>query len=75
MVCFKNGIEDGTEAKINIRINFVTYNPGLHSLNGNNEVVCTPDGEGWRDLINFMDKALEELEKNQIIKGLPLNPQ
>lgn len=72
IVYLEDGSEETLQAEMNIRINIITYNPGFHSEDSNNGVTCSPDGEGWRDLLNLMDKTLEELEKNQVINGVTI---
>lgn len=73
LICYlDDGLEEALQAELNIRINVITYNPGLHILNDNIEPVCSPNGEGWRDLLNLIDKILEELQKNQIINGVTI---
>lgn len=72
IVTFEEGTDNNTSAEINIRLIFVIYNPGLHKASNNNIVEAVPDGNGWIDLINFIDKTRAEIKKNQIINGLAI---
>ena len=69
IVTFEDGSDDSKTSEINLRLIFVTYSPGYHSANNENLVEVTPDGDGWIDLINFIDKTKAEIQKNQILNG------
>jgi hypothetical protein len=70
VVCFEEGSDDSKTSDINIRIILVVYSPGFHKSNEENEVECTADGEGWRDLINFIDTTKAAIQSNQILNGI-----
>lgn len=65
IVGMDDGNDDGQEAELNIRITFVTYNPGIT----NNEKMI-PSFVGYQDLLNLITLAREELAKASVIDGI-----
>lgn len=59
-----DGEDDGVDSGLNIRLTFVVWNPGFLDENGN----LTPNFEGYRDLLNFIDKAKHELRIKRIFE-------
>lgn len=72
MVNFEDGNDDGDTADVNIRLMLIIYNPGLHAANSDGDIVVTPDGNGWIDLLNFIDKAKNEILKKQFLNGVAI---
>ncbi len=71
VVNFEDGSDESENSEMNLRLIFAIYNPGFHKNNGD-VTEAIPDGNGWMDLINFMDKTKAAIEKNQILNGLKL---
>mgnify|MGYP005835157803 CR=1 FL=1 len=62
------GNDDGRTADINIRLSFVVFSPGKHDTKDIDELKnYTPNFEGYRDLLNLMEKTKQEILRNQII--------
>lgn len=71
--------EDSSMRELQIELGFSTWNTGRHG-----EDIIYPDntqsekqpfqrnGEGWRDLWNFIEIALREIEKNAVIDGIEI---
>lgn len=72
IVNFEDGTDDKETSEINLRLIFIVYSPGFHKENTENTVDATPDGRGWIDLLNFMDKSKAEIIKNQILNGVKI---
>lgn len=62
IVMMDDGIDDDS-ANLNIRIKFVTYDPGQTEENGE----LTPNAKGYKDLLNLISKTRIELSQNPII--------
>lgn len=71
IVSFDEGQAEKDTASVNIRLDIAVYSPGFHS-DDSGKIVCAPDGEGWKDLINFQDKIRNRIEANQILEGVTL---
>lgn len=71
IVNFDEGVAESNAASLNIRLDIAIYSPGFHSIDGNN-VKFDPNGEGWRDLVNFIDKIKDTIEKHQVLNNLML---
>ena len=73
MPCLIVGLDDGTKDNqansFNIRISAAVYSPGLHKPNGAGEVTYTPDFEGYRDLLNLIDRVVSKLGEKPVISG------
>lgn len=65
IVGMDDGDDDGQEAGLNIRITFVTYNPGI-----TDDRQITPSFMGYQDLLNLITLAREELAKAAVIDGV-----
>ncbi len=69
--CLIVGMDDANVdeqlAEINIRISFAVYSPGSHIPNGDS-IDYTPDFKGYNDLMNLIDRTVDELIRNRIIK-------
>jgi hypothetical protein len=69
IVGMDDGSEDDTDEEFNLRISAAVYSPGLHEPDKNGGLKYTPDFQGYRDLVNFIDRTLQAIRKNPIIKG------
>lgn len=58
-----------SEADYNIRISGAVYSPGLHKPNESDQTKIDyfPNFEGYRDLINLIDRTVDMLTKHHII--------
>jgi hypothetical protein len=68
---FDEGSDDGVGAGLNIRLSFAVFNPGQHDppdAGGIRNI--TPDFQGYRDLLNLMEKARQELIRSRVINGV-----
>lgn len=65
IVGYDDGEDDDIETNLNIRLSFVIWNPGFQDADQN----LTPDFEGYRDLLNFIEKTKHELKSKRIIEG------
>lgn len=72
VVGMDESIDDGIEGSIPIRISAAVYSPGLHAPNDKGVIECTPDFNGYIDLLNFIDLTVAEIAKNQIINSEPI---
>ncbi|RII32849.1 hypothetical protein D2A34_21885 [Clostridium chromiireducens] len=72
MINFEDGIDDNQTSDMNVRLIFIVYNPGFHKENSENIVEVTPDGNGWIDLLNFIDKTKAEILRNRILNGITI---
>jgi hypothetical protein len=63
-----DGEDDGNDAGINVRITFITYNPGLYSPE-DDQVTFTPNFQGYRDLLNLIFICRKELSQNYLINN------
>lgn len=70
VVNFEDGTDDKEKSELNIRLIFAVYSPGFHKKDPENIVEATPDGQGWIDLLNFIDKTKSEILKHQILNGI-----
>lgn len=61
--------DDSKDAEYKIRISAVVYSPGLHKPEGADKVTYSPDFQGYRDLLNLIDRTVAELKKNRIVKN------
>lgn len=59
------GEDDGNDAGIDIRITFITYNPGFYSEKG----TFVPDFKGYRDLLNLIYICRQQMSSNYLISG------
>ncbi|WP_024831606.1 hypothetical protein [Ruminiclostridium josui] len=59
-----NGEDDGKSASMDIRLTFVTYNPGLVSKGK-----LIPNFEGYKDINNLRTLTREQLAKAAVIGG------
>jgi len=68
--CLIVGLDDGdsdtNSSNMNIRVSAAIYSPGEHVLNGD-LVEFNPSFNGYRDLMNLVDRTVTELMKNPII--------
>jgi hypothetical protein len=62
IIMIDQGIDDNS-ADLDIRIKFVTYDPGETQENGE----LTPNAKGYKDLLNLISKTRVELSQNPII--------
>jgi len=69
IVGFDDGTMDDQDSSHNLRISAAVYSPGLHVPNESGEVTYTPDFQGYRDLMNLIDRAVSKMGKNPIIQG------
>ncbi|EGW39164.1 hypothetical protein [Desulfosporosinus sp. OT] len=71
--CLIVGLDDGTKGSqdnsFNLRISAAVYSPGLHAPDESGAVAYTPDFEGYRDLLNLIDRTVAKLGENPIING------
>lgn len=71
--CLVVGLDEGsldpTDKEFKIRISAAVFSPGLHAPNGSGEIIYTPDFQGYMDLLNLIDRTLNQLNKNPIING------
>lgn len=58
-----------SKTRLKLQLSFLTWNPGKHSAEGANEPL-TRNAEGWKDVWNFVGRALQELENNEYIDDL-----
>jgi len=65
-VIFEEGTDDRETYTLSIRLIFCVYSPGFHSPEGE----FTPDNEGWRDLLNFMDRTKAAILRSQNLNGI-----
>ena len=72
IVNFDEGNDDGKTSETNLRLIFVVYSPGFHEKNSENIVEAIPNGNGWIDLLNFMDKTKATILKHQILNGITI---
>lgn len=61
--------KDSSDKDFNLRISAAVYSPGLHEPDSNGGVKYTPDFQGYRDLINLIDRSLIIFEENPVISG------
>ena len=54
-------------ADIKIRISFAVWSPGTYLPEENGGVDYTPDFDGYIDLINLIDRTVDELVRNRVI--------
>lgn len=59
------GQNDGEESELNIRLSFAIWNPGFQDTEQN----LTPSFDGYKDLLNFIEKTKQELISKRIIGG------
>lgn len=64
LVGIDEGEDNNDEASINIRLTFAVYGPGTHK-----EGKWAPDFEGYRDLLNLIERTKINLFSNPIIEG------
>lgn len=64
--------DNGLEGDISLRISAVVYSPGLHKPMEGGEIECTPDFQGYNDLLNLIDRTVAEIAKHQILNGVPI---
>ncbi|NFO15178.1 hypothetical protein FDB34_13420 [Clostridium botulinum] len=62
IIMIDQGVDDES-ADLNIRIKFVTYDPGETQDDGE----LTPNAKGYKDLLNLITKTRIELSQNPII--------
>jgi len=62
--------DDGQSAEVNIRISVAVYSPGIHAPNSDESLNYTPDFKGYNDLLNLIDRTVDELLRNRIIYGV-----
>ncbi|MGE5631710.1 MAG: hypothetical protein ACM3TR_11510 [Caulobacteraceae bacterium] len=60
--------DDGESDDLNLRITAAVYSPGEHKPVGDN-VEFTPDFQGYKDLLNLLERTKAEFLKNSIIKN------
>jgi hypothetical protein len=68
VVTFEEATDDGENLSLSIRLIHCVYSPGVHDVEK-----FTPDNEGWRDLLNFMDKTRAAVLKNRSITGITVD--
>lgn len=60
-----DGDDDGSDAGLTIRMTFITYSPGHYPAPGS----VIPNFKGYRDLLNFMFIARQQLSTHYLIGG------
>lgn len=63
LVGHDDGEDNGEESSLDIRLSFAVWNPGY-----NDGEKSIPNFEGYRDLLNFIERTRNELFKQKIIK-------
>jgi len=63
VVGMDEGEDDGNEAGLNIRLNFIVYNPGHYPEPG----VIIPNYRGYQDLLNLITICRRELSSQYLI--------
>lgn len=70
--CLIVGLDDGANdtdsTSMNIRISAAVYSPGEHIPDGET-VTFNPSFNGFKDLMNLIDRTVAELMKNPIMKN------
>jgi hypothetical protein len=69
IVGFDDGTKDSQDENLNLRISAAVYSPGLHAPKESGEIAYIPDFQGYRDLINLIDRTVAKLRENPIVKG------
>lgn len=59
--------DDSMDATYNIRISAVVYSPGLHQPDKTGKIIYQPDFQGYRDLVNLIDKTIAQLKKHRTV--------
>lgn len=69
-VGFSEGSDNmaGREGHLMVQLSFAAWNPGTHGKDQ-----FTRDGDGWRDVWNFVDTALRALESTSNIGGYAID--
>lgn len=74
--CLVVGLDDASEdaqgKDLNIRISAAVYSPGLHAPDASGVIIYTPDFQGYRDLLNLMDRTLAKLTENRVVNGVTI---
>lgn len=65
VVTFEEGTNDNEGFVLPIRLIHCVYSPGLHKPD-----TFLPNNDGWRDLLNFMDKTRAAILRSQNIDGI-----
>jgi len=65
-VMFDEATDDGKIYTLPIKLVFCVYSPGFHKP----EDDFTPDNEGWRDLLNFMDRTKAAIIRSRNLNGV-----
>lgn len=70
--CIVVGLDDktstGDETTLNLRITVAVYDPGRHELH-NDTMSYKPNFEGYKTLLNFMDKLEMQTLKDHVLAG------
>lgn len=59
-----DGDDDGNDAGLSIRMTFITYSPGHYPVEGG----VIPNFEGYRDLLNFIFIARQQLSSRILVE-------
>lgn len=70
IVGFDDADDDGQDAGMNVRLSFAVFSPGSHKLKEDGSTDFTPDFQGYRDLMNLIEKTKQSLIRNRIIGGI-----
>lgn len=55
-----------SNGRMKLQLSFTAWNPGKHGA----DQTFTRDAEGWKDVWNFVDRALREIENAEYLNGL-----
>jgi len=61
------GADGYDEASVKIRAVFAGFSPGIKSVDAQGAEVFTPDNQGYRDILNLIEKTRQELFKVSVI--------
>lgn len=66
-----DGNDDLTQSKarLKLQLSFMAWNPGKHKAEGAS-VPLEPNADGWKDVWNFVEHALQEIENAEYLNGL-----
>lgn len=65
------GNDDMTQSKtrLKLQLSFMAWNPGKHQAEGASEPL-ERNADGWKDVWNFVGRALQEIENAEYMDGL-----
>lgn len=66
-----DGNDDLTQSKarLKLQLSFMAWNPGKHKAEGAS-VPLEPNADGWKDVWNFVEHALQEIENAEYLNDL-----